>query len=246
MNGVGQVLTDAHVETRHAVPQDLELVQPLRDVAPAVLLRVQVQHVHGHVLLEPLGSVLELRPGPIVRRAGLAPVAQLRVLQRLERGGGGGGHAAKAGHCLLRTGPGVLVSEVVEAAVALHHDPAEVPVESVPAVVGHLHLVREHPEADVLRDIRQLPRAQRALHLRDWRLAAADVRRHESGRGDRGGCERGGRDRCGTPRQRRRGLDHQRGQRGQDRRGGRGQARGGRRRLCCRLCGTRISCGLSG
>mmetsp|Transcript_12233 Transcript_12233/g.33480 ORF Transcript_12233/g.33480 Transcript_12233/m.33480 type:complete len:276 (-) Transcript_12233:125-952(-) len=155
--GIREVLVNAHVEARHAVAQNLELVQAVRDVVPTLLLRVEVQDVHSHVRLEPLGSLLVLRSCPVVRMTGLQPVAQLRFGQGLKLGGGRRRDTAQTGYGLLGLSPGVLVSQMVQAAVVLHHDPAEVPVERAPAMVRHLDLVREHPEANVLRDVREVP-----------------------------------------------------------------------------------------
>mmetsp|Transcript_38122 Transcript_38122/g.106104 ORF Transcript_38122/g.106104 Transcript_38122/m.106104 type:complete len:265 (+) Transcript_38122:772-1566(+) len=224
---------------------------------PALLLRGQVQHVHGHILLEPLGGILQLCLGPIVAFAGLRPVAELRLLQRPEGRDVRGGHAAQAGNCLLGLVPCVLVFQMVEAPVLLHHDPAEVAVEGVLPMVRQAGLVREHPEADVLGCRGQVPSAQGRLLLRHRGLLVANV--GYQSRGDRGGCPCHRRGPDGPGRRGLRGCvaNHRRG--GRDLGGGGGgtafgvggcrscgchECRAGRRRRG--VCGCRGGCGCRG
>mmetsp|Transcript_114780 Transcript_114780/g.357504 ORF Transcript_114780/g.357504 Transcript_114780/m.357504 type:complete len:363 (-) Transcript_114780:894-1982(-) len=204
--GIGKVPLDGQVEARDAVAEDLELAQAVGDVAPALLLGIQVQHVNGHVLLEPPRGMLQLECRPIVCIAGLQPVAQLWLLQRHVWRGRCRGYTTQTGDRRLRLGPSVPVFQVGQTAVLLHHDPTEVPVEVVPAVVGHAGLVREHLEAQVRRDGGKLPHARLVVvKLGDRGLSTADLWRH--GSGDRG-CPDGLGHQWRQRRQRRQRLDH--------------------------------------
>mmetsp|Transcript_38414 Transcript_38414/g.122081 ORF Transcript_38414/g.122081 Transcript_38414/m.122081 type:complete len:492 (-) Transcript_38414:603-2078(-) len=167
------VLLVAHVEAVHALAGDVELAQAPGDVLPALLLRGQVQHIDADVRPEPLGGPGQLRLRPVLRLAGPPPVAEVRVLQRLEGRGGPGGHATQLGDRVPCLSPGEGVAEVRDAAVALHHHPAPVPAEGARAE----GLVGEHPVADILARIEQLPLA-RELHLRLRSLLVADLWRH--------------------------------------------------------------------
>mmetsp|Transcript_59311 Transcript_59311/g.152715 ORF Transcript_59311/g.152715 Transcript_59311/m.152715 type:complete len:306 (+) Transcript_59311:307-1224(+) len=165
-----QVVALPEVEARDPRGFDAELAKTLRDLVPAASLRVQVQHVDCHLVLKPVPGICPLRFAPCRSGTQFAPVAHMRVLQRVwpllrQKGH----HLLRA---LVRLGPRQVLAQLVQAPVVPHSHPAPVPARVAPA--SHLRQVLEHLVAELPGVLRDRP-CPRSISTRNWKRPVADA-----------------------------------------------------------------------